>query len=143
MTKPLIYMLFLLALCSCRQTADRSSVEKPDSTAREMTRIDSVLMELGRTPDSLRTPEQQETIRKIQLMVARYMEISGGVASFTLSKHEFVEKTGLDIEFYDAIMKNVAEINSFIAEMADTVNIKQLEESFSKQKKQLLEEYGD
>jgi len=55
-------------------------------------------MELSSTPDSLRTPEQKETVRKILLMVAKYVEIKDGMYSFTLPKEDFVEKTGLGIE---------------------------------------------
>ena len=141
MTKHIIYALFLLALCSCGQTADRSSDETPDTTAVKPSRVDSMMMEISRTPDSLRTPEQKETIRKIQLMVAKYVDISDSIATFTLPKDAFVEKTGLNIEFYDAIMKNMDEINSMPNK--DNVDFEQLEESFRKQKEQWLDEYGD
>ena len=132
-------MLFLLALCSCGQMTDRPSAETPDSTVATLTRVDSMMMEISRTPDSLRTPEQKETIRKVQLMVAKYVEITNGVSSFTLPKDEFVEKTGLDIDFYDAILKNIDENNAFIEEMGEKVNIKELEESFNEKKKQWLD----
>ncbi len=144
MTNPTIYVLFLLALCSsCGQTADRSSDETPDTTAVKPSRVDSMMMEISRTPDSLRTPEQLETIRKVLLMVARYVEIDDGVYAFTLPKKEFVEKTGLDIESYDAIMKNMDDNNSYTEEMAERIDFKELEESFNKQKEQWLKEYGD
>lgn len=93
--KIISYLLFLsVVLSGCQPTGNASSVQPRDSTAAK-THMDSVMMELSGTPDSLRTPEQKETIRKIQLMVAKYVEVKDGVFSFTLSKAEFVEKTGL------------------------------------------------
>lgn len=103
--------------------------------------MDSVLMELSSTPDSLRTPEQKETIRKIQLMVAKYVEVKDGVFSFTLPKAEFVEKTGLGIEFYDVIIKNMDDNNKAMADSTLGFNAKEAEESFNRMKQELLQEY--
>lgn len=103
--------------------------------------MDSVMMELSGTPDSLRTPEQKETIRKIQLMVAKYVEVKDGVFSFTLPKAEFVEKTGLGIEFYDVIIKNMDDNNKAMADSTLGFNAKEAEESFNRMKQELLQEY--
>lgn len=43
-----------------------------------------------------------------------------------------MKKTGLDIEFYDAIMKNIDDNNSYTEEMAKRIDFKELEESFNK-----------
>lgn len=103
--------------------------------------MDSVLMELSGTPDSLRTPEQKETIRKIQLMVAKYVEVKDGVFFFTLPKAEFEEKTGLGIEYYDVIIKNMDDNNKAIADSTLGFNAKEAEESFNRMKQELLQEY--
>lgn len=100
-----IFRLFFLSvvLYGCQPTGNASALQSRDSTATKKQPMDSVLMALSSTPDSLRTPEQKETIKKIQLMVAKYVELKDGVFSFTLPKEEFVEKTGLGIEYYDVI----------------------------------------
>src|SRR5690606_24130152 len=137
--KTISYLFFLSVVLSGCQPTGKSSVQSQDATATKKSRMDSVLMELSGTPDSLRTPEQKETIRKIQLMVAKYVEVKDGVFSFTLPKAEFVEKTGLGIEYYDVIIKNIDDNNSMIG--IKGFNAKEAEESFNRMKQELLQEY--
>ena len=120
----LFFSLFFLGGCQHHEKVAKKS------------HMDSVLIELSNTPDSLRTPEQKETIRKIQLMVAKYVELKDGVFSFTVPKDDFVEKTGLDIQYYDVVIKNMEDNNA----MADQMNFKEAEASFNAMKERILKE---
>lgn len=94
--KTVIYFLFLLIALSGCQSGTKEISEPKDSSVRTTSSIDSILMKLAQTPDSLRTSEQKETIKKIQKMIARYVELKDGKFSFTLPKKNL--KLKLDLE---------------------------------------------
>lgn len=71
-------------------------------------------------------------------MVAKYAELKDGVFSFTLPKDEFVGKTGLGIEYYDVIIKNMDDNNSMAG--INGFNFEEAEESFNQMKREVLKE---
>lgn len=130
--KATVCMLFILiAGLGCREP----SVPK-GSSIREKSMVDSVMSQIYRTPDSLKTPEQRQILKKVRIAIAKYVQLRDGNFSFVLPKEQFVKKTGLDIAFYDAFIKNMEENNSMSKKM--NFKDKEMEEQFNKDKRRWL-----
>lgn len=63
-------------------------------------------------PDSLRTPQQKEFIRKLQQLIVEYTAVENGQMVFRLSKEQFVEQ-GFPEEYYILIQKDLKTNNEY------------------------------
>lgn len=68
-----------------------------------------------KTPDSLRTPEQKEFIKKLTIILIENIGAKNNEMIFKLSKEEFVAK-GIPVEYYELIQKDLATNNKYIKE---------------------------
>jgi len=104
-----------LTLLSCQ------SNDKPDEdTAGTKADQEAPYFEPGfdyvqQTPDSLRTPEQKELIRKIQKVLIEHVGAENNEMVFRLSEEEFVSR-GIPVQYYRLIQKDLVTNNKFFKE---------------------------
>lgn len=67
------------------------------------------------TPDSLRSPEQNELIDKLSRILVENIAAKNDKMIFLLSEEEFVAK-GIPVEYYELIQKDLVNNNKFFKE---------------------------
>jgi len=67
------------------------------------------------TPDSLRTPEQKEFLRKLTKVVYENVVVKNNQMVFKLSEKEFIAR-GFPVEYYELIQKDMVNNNRFFKE---------------------------
>ena len=118
--------LILLAFFSC---SENSSEENNTDSAEK--RIRNMLL----LPDSLRSPEANETLYKAMDVLISNMKVMDNKIHITISKKEF-EKTGIPAIYYDMMSKDIQDINNW----ADTASLSvSMMESFVEARQEYLE----
>jgi len=130
--KKIILFLFFIALFSCNRKTTIVDTTEKDTTNKvsDTVYIDSKGGEykfLGQIPDSLRTIEQTELIKKLTDITVEYMTVKDNHLVFLLSKEEFLAK-GIPERYYKIIQQNLVDNNTFY----DANGIKNVEEMIKK-----------
>ena len=68
---------------------------------------------MHRIPAEKRTPEQQKMVETLEAILKENIKVIDGKAVFGMSESEFM-KTGLEKKYYDRILQDIEDINSFV-----------------------------
>lgn len=107
----LIPCLFLFLL-ACQNEVKKTEEE---SATQDTPYLDPDFEYVQLIPDSLKTDDQKELVRKLQTLIAENLKSVDNELVFTLTREEFVAK-GIPEEYYILIQKDVVNNNRFLKE---------------------------
>ena len=88
---------------------DEKSVKSEQSVGKSGTQQEYV----HQIPVEKRTPEQQKMVETLETILKENIKVIDGKAVFGMSEADFM-KTGLEKKYYDRILQDIEDINSFV-----------------------------
>lgn len=127
----------LILLLGCQDTS-----QKPEngtaSTTEDSTYLKPGFEYVQQIPDSLRTPQQKELVRKLARISVEHVKVIDNRMVFDMSKEEFL-RTGIPVEYYELFQRNMEDNNRYIKKH-DIKNVDKMVEKFRRNTRKLLEE---
>jgi hypothetical protein len=94
--------------CSCTgNTKDTANTDDMEQASLQK------MFSMNMTPDSLRTAEEKALIQKMEALFYEDVTIENGRMKTNLGKEDF-RKRGIPEGYYDAIKKDMADINNYL-----------------------------
>ncbi|GEM63456.1 hypothetical protein SF1_14380 [Sphingobacterium faecium NBRC 15299] len=84
---------------------------------------------LGQIPDSLRTEEQTELIKKLQKIIVNHIVVKDNKQVLDISKEEFLA-TGIPERYYQMVQRNIRDNNALF----DSIGVSNVDELVRKTK---------
>ncbi|UAY55442.1 hypothetical protein [Arachidicoccus terrestris] len=105
-------VLLFCFLLGCHAPSTRPNQNKTDqSIVKDTLHVDPNYNYINLIPDSLRTPEQKQFLRRFLILAAKHIEIRNNHMVFTLSRDQLVEQ-GIPAPYYDMLQKNLRDNNA-------------------------------
>lgn len=105
----LITSIIAFLLSSCQ---NKAKINQIDTFTDKEAYFEPGYEYVQQTPDSLRTPEQKELIKKITIVILENTVVRDNELVFNLNKQDFMKK-GIPIQYYDLVQKDILNNNQF------------------------------
>ncbi len=107
-------VLVMTGAVSCGNSGNGSAKnEKSEQSGQSADKSGTQQEYVHQIPAEERTPEQQKMVETLEAILKENIKVIDGKAVFGMSESEFM-KTGLEKKYYDRILQDIKDINSFV-----------------------------